>query len=455
MSREEADVTNEQLAKRRAIAVSPGATSVHPFSPVRGQGSYVWDVEGKRYLDFSTGIAVMNIGHSHPKVTEAVKAQVDEFQHLCFAVGMHPSYIELAERLNALAPGSTPKKTFFANSGAEAVENAVKIARAYTKRAGIVAFTHAFHGRTFMAFSLTSKSTPYKAGFVTRAADIYRAQYPYHFRNPWGATTEEETGERALAALKDQVKYTVGEGEVAAFLIEPIAGEGGFIPAPRNFLQGLREYATEIGALWIDDEVQSGIGRTGAMWAVDHYGLEPDIVTSAKALSSGFPLSAIVAKAEIMDALKPGMLGSTFGGNVMGTAAALATLDVIEEDGLLERAKTIGAVAKARLGALQRKHPAIGEVRGVGAMVALEFVAEDGRTPDAATVEAVVSYAREAGLVLLSTGTYGNVIRLLPPINLSDAELDEGLSIIEAAVTAALSARNAGTRPVEKALATA
>ncbi|HET8985797.1 MAG TPA: 4-aminobutyrate--2-oxoglutarate transaminase [Trueperaceae bacterium] len=447
-------MTNEQLSKRRAIAVSPGAVSVHPFSPIRGQGSYVWDVEGKRYLDFSTGIAVMNIGHSHPKVTAAVKAQVDEFQHLCFAVGMHPSYIELAERLNALAPGTTPKKTFFANSGAEAVENAVKIARAYTQRAGIVAFTHAFHGRTFMAFSLTGKANPYKAGFVTRAADIYRAQYPYHFRNPWGAVTEDETGERALAALKDQVKYTIGEGEVAAFLIEPIAGEGGFIPAPRNFLQGLREYATEIGALWIDDEVQSGIGRTGAMWAVDHYGLEPDILTSAKALSSGFPLSAVVAKAEIMDALKPGMLGSTFGGNVMGTAAALATLDVIEEEGLLDRAKTIGAVAKARLGALQRKHSAIGEIRGVGAMVALEFVAEDGRTPDAATVDAVVTYARAAGLVLLSTGTYGNVIRLLPPLNLSDAELDEGLSIIEAAIAAAL-AKTVGTRSIEKALATA
>jgi len=438
-------MTNEQLAKRRAAAVTPAAVSVHPFSPVRGKGSYVWDVEGKKYLDFSTGIAVMNIGHSHPKVTAAVKAQVDEFQHLCFAVGMHESYIELAERLNALAPGSTPKKTFLANSGAEAVENAVKIARAYTKRSGIVAFTHAFHGRTFMAFSLTGKANPYKSGFVTRAGDIYRAQYPYHYRNPWGATTEAETGERALEALREQVRYTIGEEDVAAFLIEPVAGEGGFIPAPGTFLAGLREYATEIGALWIDDEVQAGMGRTGAMWAVDHHGLEPDIITAAKALSSGFPLSAVVAKAEIMDALKPGMLGTTFGGNPAAVAAALATLDVIEEEGLLERARSIGTTARSRFAALQAKHSAIGDVRGVGAMIALEFVKPDGHSPDAATVDAVVRLARDAGLILLSTGTFGNVIRLLPPLTLTDSELDEGLSIIESSVTAAL----ALTRPAD------
>lgn len=431
-------MSNVELASRRAAAVTPAAVSVHPFSPIKGRGSYVWDVDGKRYLDFSTGIAVMNIGHSHPRVVEAVKRQVDEFQHLCFAVGMHSSYVELAERLNKLAPGSTPKKTFLANSGAEAVENAVKIARAYTKRAAIVSFTHAFHGRTFMAMSLTNKPHPYKAGFVTRAADIYRAQYPYHYRNPWGAQTEEETGAMALAALKDQVKYSIGEEEVAAFLIEPVAGEGGFIAAPGNFLRGLQEYAASIGALWIDDEVQAGIGRTGKLWAVDHFGLEPDLITSAKALSSGFPLSAVIGKAHIMDAMKPGSLGTTFGGNPVSCAAALATLDVIDDENLTARAAEIGSQATKRLRALQQRLPGIGDVRGPGAMVALEFVIGADKKPDAASVEKIVVAARNAGLALLSTGTYGNVIRLLPPINLSDAELDEGLSILEEAIIAVL-----------------
>ncbi len=427
-------MTNQQLRDRRAAAVTPGATSTHPFHPVKGKGSYVWDVEGKKYLDFSTGIAVMNIGHSHPAVVEAVKKQVEEFQHLCFAVGMHPSYIELAERLNALAPGDTPKKTFLANSGAEAVENAVKIARAYTGRPGIVAFTHAFHGRTYMAFSLTGKANPYKAGFGLRAAEVYRAPYPYHFRNPWGARTEEETGEAALEVLKDLVNVTIGASEVAAFIIEPVAGEGGFIPAPGNFLRGLREFATEIGALWIDDEVQAGVGRTGKLWAVEHYGLEPDLIASAKALSSGFPLSAVVGKAEVMDALQPGQIGTTFGGNPAAVAAALATLDVIESEELLARATQIGTKASARLNELRARHPGIGDVRGKGAMVAMEFVLEDGYTPDAASVEKIVSFARDAGLILLPTGSYGNVIRLLPPINLSDQELEEGLAIIERAV---------------------
>ncbi|HEX7041099.1 MAG TPA: 4-aminobutyrate--2-oxoglutarate transaminase [Trueperaceae bacterium] len=431
-------MTNEQLRQRRAAAVTPGAVSTHPFHPVRGEGSYVWDVEGKRYLDFSTGIAVMNIGHSHPAVVEAVKRQVEQFQHLCFAVGMHPSYIELAERLNALAPGDAPKKTFLANSGAEAVENAVKIARAYTGRPGIVAFTHAFHGRTYMAFSLTGKAKPYKAGFGLRAAEVYRAPYPYHFRNPWGAETEEETGEKALAVLRDLVEVTIGASEVAAFVIEPVAGEGGFIPAPASFLRGLREFASEIGALWIDDEVQAGVGRTGKMWAVEHHGLEPDLVTSAKALSSGFPLSAVVGKAEVMDAMKPGQLGTTFGGNPVSVAASLATLDVIEREGLLQRAAEIGRKAMARFAELQGRYPGIGDVRGKGAMIALEFVAEDGTTPDAASVDRIVAFARDAGLVLLPTGSYGNVIRLLPPLNLSDQELEEGLTIIERAVAATL-----------------
>ena len=432
-------MSNESLARRRAAAVAPAAYSVHPFYPQRAEGAYVWDADGNKYLDWSVGIAVMNVGHSHPKVIEAVKRQAEEFQHLCFAVGMHETYIELCERLGEIAPGPSPKKAFLVNSGAEAVENAVKIARAYTGRQGIVTFTHAFHGRTHMALSLTGKANPYKAGFAPRAAEIYRAQYPYAYRNPWRAEGPEETAERALAALKDMVSTTIGETEVAAFILEPIAGEGGFIPAPGSFLKGLHEYAREIGALWIDDEVQAGIGRTGAWWAVDHYGLEPDLVTTAKALSSGFPVSAVVGRAEIMDAIEPGMLGSTFGGNPTACAAALATLRVIEEEGLLERAAEIGAVATERLRKLQGELGRIGDVRGLGAMIGIEFVTDDAtRTPDKAAVEAIVAHARDHGLILLPTGTYSNVIRLLPPIRMSDAELNEGLDKLEAAIRYAL-----------------
>ena len=431
-------MSNQSLATRRAAAVAPAAYSVHPFYPERAAGSYVWDADGKKYLDWSVGIAVMNVGHSHPKVLEAVKKQVDTFQHLCFAVGMNETYIELAEKLNEIAPGSSPKKTFLINSGAEAVENAVKIARAYTGRQGIVSFTHAFHGRTHMALSLTGKANPYKAGFAPRAAEVYRAQFPYSYRNPWGALDAEETGEKALAALKDQVAYSIGESEVAAFILEPVAGEGGFIPAPENFLRGLRAYCDDIGALWVDDEVQAGIGRTGAWWTVDHYDLEPDLVCSAKALSSGFPLSAVVGKAEIMDDIAAGMLGSTFGGNPVSCAAALATLNIIEEEGLLERAQEIGIVLRDRLGTLQNDYEQIGDVRGIGAMVGIEFVNGPDKTPNKTAVEAVTAHARDNGLILLPTGTYSNVIRLLPPLNMSNAELEEGLEKLETAITSVL-----------------
>ncbi len=431
-------MNNQSLAERRRRAVSPAAYSSHPIYPVRAEGAYVWDADGTRYLDWSVGIAVMNVGHSHPRVIGAVKKQAETFQHLCFAVGMHESYIELAEKLNTIAPGPSEKRTFLVNSGAEAVENAVKIARVATGRQGIVAFTHAFHGRTHMALSLTAKANPYKAGFAPRAAEIYRAQYPYLYRNPWGATTEAEVAEQALAALKDQVKTTIGEGEVAAFMIEPVAGEGGFIPAPKAFLEGLQAYAKEIGALWIDDEVQAGMGRTGAWWTVDHYDLEPDLVCSAKALSSGFPLSAVVGKAEVMDKIAPGQLGSTFGGNPVSCAAALATLRVIEDEGLLERAREIGAVATERLKALQREMPKIGDVRGLGAMIGIEFVTGPDKTPNPEAAQAVLEHARADGLLLLTTGTYGNVIRLLPPLKMSDAELNEGLEKLEAALRVVL-----------------
>jgi 4-aminobutyrate aminotransferase / (S)-3-amino-2-methylpropionate transaminase / 5-aminovalerate transaminase len=431
-------MSNTSLAARRKAAVTPAAYSVHPFYPAKAQGSYVWDADGKKYLDWSVGIAVMNVGHSHPKVLSAVKAQIDEFQHLCFAVGMNETYIQLAEKLNSIAPGPSPKKTFLVNTGAEAVENAVKIARAVTKRTGIISFTYAFHGRTYMAMSLTAKADPYKVGFAPRASEVYRAQYPYTYRNAWGAKTEQECAEKALEALKEQVHNNIGESEIAGIILEPVAGEGGFIPAPEAFLKGVQDYCKEIGALWIDDEVQAGIGRTGAWWAVDHYGLEPDLVCSAKALSSGFPLSAVIGKAEVMDKLSPGMLGSTFGGNPAGCAAALATLKVIEDENLLERAQDIGVVIKDRLHKLQAKHPNIGEVRGMGAMIGIEFVLDAAKTPAKDIVEAITAQARDNGLILLPTGTHSNVIRLLPPLNLSDAELNEGLEKLETAITVTL-----------------
>lgn len=427
---------SQELAQRRRNAVAAAAYSVHPFFPQRAEGSYVWDVDGKRYLDWSVGIAVMNVGHSHPKVLEAVRRQLSEFQHLCFAVGMHESYIEVAEALARIAPGTSPKKVFLVNSGAEAVENAVKIARVATKRQGIVAFTHAFHGRTHMTLSLTGKADPYKAGFAPRAAEIYRAPFPYAYRNPFNLQDTDAIADAYLAQLKDLVKTTIGESEVAAFLIEPIAGEGGFIPVPERYLRGLRAYASAIGALWIDDEVQSGMGRTGHWWAVDRYGLEPDLVCTAKALSSGFPLSAVIGIAEVMDKVKPGMLGSTFGGNPTGCAAALATIAVIEEEGLLERAAFIGSAISDRMQALQKRVPALGDIRGAGAMIGLEFVRDDGVTPDSEFVGAVVAHARDHGLILLPTGTYGNVIRLLPPLRLAHHELDEGLALLEQAVIA-------------------
>ncbi|MBW6454465.1 MAG: aspartate aminotransferase family protein [Trueperaceae bacterium] len=425
---------NAELSRRRQAAVAPAAYSVHPFFPERAEGSYVWDVDGKRYLDWSVGIAVMNVGHSHPKVVEAIQRQVGSFQHLCFAVGMHESYIRVAEALGRIAPGPSPKKAFLINSGAEAVENAVKIARVATGRQGIVAFTHAFHGRTHMALSLTGKANPYKAGFAPRAAEIYRAPFPYVFRNPFGLHDEEAVADAYLAQLQDLVKTTIGETEVAAFLLEPIAGEGGFIPVPGRYLRGLRAYADRIGALWIDDEVQAGIGRTGHWWAVDRFGLEPDLVCTAKALASGMPLAAVVGKAEVMDKVGPGMLGSTFGGNPAGCAAALATLEVIEEEGLLDRASAIGEAIRGRMNALRQRVPALGDVRGAGAMIGLEFVREDGVTPDPELVNGAVAQARERGLVLLPTGTYGNVIRLLPPLRMSDAELAEGLDLLEEAI---------------------
>ncbi len=427
-------MNNQQLAARRAAAVTPGAASVHPIYPVKGEGSYVWDADGKRYLDFSTGIAVMNVGHSHPRVLQAVKEQIDEFQHLCFAVGMNESYIKVAEKLGEIAPGPSPKKVFLVNSGAEAVENAVKIARVATGRQGIVSFTHAFHGRTHMALSLTGKADPYKAGFAPRAAELYRALYPYHYRNPWGAKTPEETGLRALDALIDLVRTTIGESEIAGFLIEPVAGEGGFIPAPESFLRGLRDYSRSIGALWIDDEVQSGIGRTGEWFAVDHYGLEPDLVTSAKALASGFPLAAVIGTTDVMDKVKPGMIGSTYGGNPAGCAAALATLAVISDEGLLGRARQIGEKATARLEALRAHQPELGEVRGLGAMVGVELIDPESGKPHATAAEAIANQAREDGLIILPCGTYGNVVRLLPPLNLSDDELEAGLQVLVGAI---------------------
>jgi 4-aminobutyrate aminotransferase / (S)-3-amino-2-methylpropionate transaminase / 5-aminovalerate transaminase len=423
------------FAERRARSVARAAASVHPIQPVEARGCAVWDVDGRRYLDWTSGIAVMNVGHSHPRVIEAVHAASARFQHLCFAVGMHESYVALAERLGGIAPGDSPKRTFLVNSGAEAVENAVKIARVATGRQGIVAFTHAFHGRTHLAMSLTGKAVPYKVGFAPRAAEVYRAPYPYLYRNPFGLSGDA-AADAYLHELEDLVATTIGEREVAAFVIEPIAGEGGFIPAPGRFLRGLRAYATRIGALWIDDEVQAGMGRTGRWWAVDHEGLEPDLLVTAKALASGFPLGAVVGTAEVMDRVGPGLLGSTFGGNPTACAAALATIDVIEEEGLLARAAAIGSALREAATTWRTRTAAIGDVRGLGAMIGIEFVRPGTQTPDPGAVARVVREARDRGLLVLPCGTYGNVVRLLPPLRMDDATLAEGLAALEASIMA-------------------
>ena len=419
--------TNADLARRRAAAIPRGVGNSLQVYAERASNGEIWDVEGRRYIDFGSGIAVLNTGHLHPKVQGAVAAQLARLSHACFQVTPYENYVALAERLNDLAPGPGPWKTIFLTTGAEAVENAVKIARYHTGRSAVISFGGGFHGRTLACISLTGKVHPYKAGFGPMLPDIYHAPFPMEYH---GITVEA-----SLAAIEHLFKHDVDAQRVAALIVEPVQGEGGFYIAPPVFLRELRTLCDRHGILLIVDEVQTGFARTGKMFAIEHSGVVPDLMTVAKSLAGGVPLSAVVGRADIMDAPLPGGLGGTYAGSPLGCAAALAVLDVIESEGLCARAERQGAMLRARLEDMRSRWSCIGEVRSLGAMVAMELV-RDRRpdSPDAEITKALVQSAGRRGLVLLSCGIYGNVIRFLAPLTIPDAQLAEGLAILEAAL---------------------
>jgi 4-aminobutyrate aminotransferase/(S)-3-amino-2-methylpropionate transaminase len=386
----------------------------------RAWGARIWDAEGREYIDFAGGIACQNLGHGNAAVVRAVHEQVDRFLHQCFMVGAYEPYVAVAEKLDELWPGNAATKTLLVNSGAEAIENAVKISRAATGRAGVVVFDRAFHGRTNLTMAMTSKLV-YKQGFGPLATDVHRAPAPYPYR---GVSTED-----ALRGLELLFKQDVDPKEVACIVLEPVQGEGGFIPMPAEFIQALRELCDTHGIVYVDDEVQAGCGRTGTIWAIERYDVEPDLLVSGKTLGGGLPLAGVTGRADLMDAPHPGGLGGTFGGNPVACAAALAVLEELSAPGFRERAEQIAKLLHTRLDEIAARHPIVGEVRGLGAMLALELTEQNG---DAS--KAVTTAAREKGLVLLSCGLYGNVIRLLPPLSATDEELERGLGILEEAL---------------------
>jgi 4-aminobutyrate aminotransferase / (S)-3-amino-2-methylpropionate transaminase / 5-aminovalerate transaminase len=415
--------SNAELMARRHAAVARGVGHTHAIFAARADNAEVWDVEGKRYIDFAGGIAVLNTGHRHPKVIEAVKAQLDLYTHTCFQVLTYEPYVELAEKLNALAPGDFAKKTLLLSSGAEALENAVKIARAFTKRPGIITFTGGYHGRTMMTLGLTGKVAPYKLGFGPFPGSVFHAQFP----NALHGVSDDA----AIASIESIFKNDIEATQVAAIIIEPVQGEGGFYVTPPSFMQRLRKLCDQHGILLVADEVQTGAGRTGTFFAMEQMGCAADIVTLAKSMAGGFPISAVIGRAEVMDAPGPGGLGGTYAGSPIGCAAALAVLQVFEEEKLLERSRAVGERLTAGLKKLAAKHRSIGDVRGLGAMVAIElFKNGDVHEPDADLAKAIVAEGAKRGLILLSCGVYGNVIRILVPLTASDAILDEGMAVL-------------------------
>jgi 4-aminobutyrate aminotransferase/(S)-3-amino-2-methylpropionate transaminase len=421
------DGSNAEWQERKLAAMARGQGNATSVYVERGRNAELWDVEGRRYIDFGTGIAVCNTGHSHPKVVAAVQDQLNRFSHTCVMVTPYESAVRLAEQLNQLAPGNSPKKSIFVTTGAEAVENSIKIARAHTGRRGVIAFNGGFHGRTLLAMGLTGKITPYKNLFGPFPGEVYHAPFPIEYH---GVSVAD-----SLKALKNLFKVDIAPGDVAAIIVEPVQGEGGFYPAPDEFLRALRKICDEHGIALVIDEIQTGFGRTGRFFAAEYAGVEADIMTTAKALAGGFPIAAVVGKSEIMDAPLPGGLGGTYAGSPLGCTAALAVIDVIREENLVERALRIGVHFDARLRALQQKHPqVIGDIRtSRGAMMAIELV-EDGDVdkPAADLTKALVGRAAEKGLVLLSCGVNGNVIRFLPALTISDELIDEGLDIFAA-----------------------
>ena len=423
---------NTEWQSRKEQATTRGVGVLTQVFAARAENSEIWDVEGKRYIDFAGGIGVLNTGHRHPKVMAAVAGQLEKFTHTCYQVMPYPGYVALAEKLNEITPGRFPKKTSFFSTGAEAIENAVKIARAATGRSGIIAFSGAFHGRTMMAMALTGKVAPYKAGFGPFPPEIYHAPFPIELH---GVSVEE-----ALHAINMLFKADIDPRRVAAVIIEPVQGEGGFYVAPPELMRRLRELCDEHGMLLIADEIQSGFARTGKLFAMEHYGIDPDIIVTAKSLAGGFPLSAVTGRADVMDAAPSGGLGGTYAGSPVAIAAALAVIEVIRDERLVERANQLGGEIKSLLGRLQADLPQIAEVRGLGAMIGVEFADAKTREPDSMFAKRVQARALEDGLLLLTCGIHFNVIRFLMPLTVPDAVFAEALGILERSIRAAAKA---------------
>lgn len=417
---------------RRQAAIPAGIGHSSPVFVDHASGALLHDVDGNTFIDFAGGIGTLNVGHAHPAVVAAARAQLDRFTHTCFAVSPYESYVELAERLNALVPGAFAKKTLFANSGVEAVENAVKIARRATGREAVLVFEHAFHGRTLLGMSMTSKVKPYKLGFGPFAPEIYRLPYPYLYRRPAAAGANAADAAAFRHEIEEFFATHVAAEKIACVVMELVLGEGGFVVAPPAYVKVLLELCRQHGILFVADEIQTGFGRTGRMWAMEHYGIEPDLTTLAKSMAGGLPLSAVTGRAEIMDAAQVGGLGGTFVGNPVACAAALAVLDLYAEPVFLARAAELGVKIEARLAGLWARHESIGEVRGLGAMRALELVRDRAtREPDKERTAATIRRACEKGLLLLSAGTHGNVIRTLMPLVITDEQLEEGFDVLE------------------------
>ncbi len=418
------------LLERRRAAVSASLFMTTPLFVETASGATLTDVDGNTFLDFAGGIGTVNVGHAHPAVVAAVREQAGRYLHTCFNVAMYEPYVALAERLNAIVPTAGPRKTVLFNTGAEAVENAVKIARRVTGRAGVLTFEHGFAGRTYMALSLTSKAVPYKSGFGPFMPEVYRLPYPYLYRS--GFTDEDRYIDHCLEGVRDFFRTHVDPASVACLWIELVAGEGGFLVAPRRYVQGLRAICAEHGILVIVDEIQTGFGRTGTMFATEQYGIEPDLVTLAKSLAGGLPLSAVVGRADLLDGVQVGGLGGTFCGNPVACAAALATLDVYERERIADHAAGLGRRLMDRLRNWQAAFPCVGDVRGLGAMVAIEFVTDrESRRPSQEILATISGRCLERGVILISAGTHGNVMRFLFPLVITPAQLDEGLDVIE------------------------
>ncbi|MGI9824195.1 4-aminobutyrate--2-oxoglutarate transaminase [Agromyces sp. Marseille-Q5079] len=415
---------SQELMARKAEAVASGVGTTIPIAVVAGGGGVLVDADGNSLIDLGSGIAVTGVGNANPRVVEAVTRQLNAFTHTCFTVAPYDSYVDVAEKLNELTPGDHAKRSALFNSGAEAVENAVKIARAYTKKQAVVAFDHAYHGRTNLTMGLTAKNIPYKNGFGPFAPEVYRVPLSYPYRD--GGLSGAEAAARAILQIEKQI----GAENLAAMIIEPIQGEGGFIVPAAGFLPALVEWCRANDVVFIADEVQSGFGRTGAWFASDHEGIVPDLITTAKGIAGGLPLSAVTGRAEMMDAAGAGGLGGTYAGNPLACVAALASIESYEQDGLIERAKQIGSVLIGRLNALRTADARIGDVRGRGAMVAIEIVDPATGAPDAALTGKIAAYAASQGVLVLTCGTYGNVIRFLPPLTISDDLLIEGLQVV-------------------------